>query len=176
LDQLLAGVERRAFRIAELATRNRDEALDVVQDAMFKLVQQYGDRETSEWRPLFYRILQTRIQDWRRRQWVRHRFRVWGMGNQDPDNDPDEQFIENLPDPCPTDPSEHVSHKRAMKALDQHLRNLPFRQRQAFLLRTWEGLNVAQTAQAMGCSEGSVKTHYSRAIHFLRTRLAEHWP
>ena len=169
-------MERRAFRMAQFATRNRDEALDLVQDAMFKLVQRYGDRDESEWCPLFYRVLQSRIQDWHRRTWVRNRWRVWFTSRASRENDHEEDWIDTIPDQGTSDPSMQVAHKQAFAALETALRDLPLRQQQAFLLRTWEGFDVAQTAQAMGCSEGSVKTHYSRAIHTLRARLEEHHP
>lgn len=161
--------------MAELATRNRDEALDLVQDTMFKLVQRYVDRDESEWGPLFYRILQNRIQDWHRRNWVRTRWRVWFQG--DPESEEGEgNPIEHIPDPTIPDPTDQIAKKRAAAALDGALHELPLRQQQAFLLRAWEGYDVAETARSMGCSEGSVKTHYSRAVHTLRKRLEDHWP
>ena len=168
MDRFLAGVERRAFRMAQFATRNRDEALDLVQEAMFKLVQRYADREESEWGPLFYRILQSRIQDWHRRNWVRNKWHVFVTAGSATMESSLEDPMALVPDPRATDLSEQVAH------LEATLQDLPFRQRQAFLLRAWEGFDVAQTAQAMGCSQGSVKTHYSRAIHTLRIRLADH--
>ena len=160
--------------MAQFATRNRDEALDLVQEAMFKLVQRYADREESEWGPLFYRILQSRIQDWHRRNWVRNKWQVFLTSRTATDEQSLEDPMAMIPDPRATDLSEQIAHKRAVAALEATLQDLPFRQRQAFLLRAWEGFDVAQTAQAMGCSQGSVKTHYSRAIHSLRTRLADH--
>lgn len=160
--------------MAQFATRNRDEALDLVQEAMFKLVQRYADRDKSEWGPLFYRILQSRIQDWHRRNWVRNKWQVLLTSRSATDEQSAEDPMAMIPDPRATDLSEQVAHKRAAAALETTLQELPLRQRQAFLLRAWEGFDVAQTAQAMGCSQGSVKTHYSRAIHSLRTRLADH--
>ncbi len=163
--------------MARFAIRNRDDALDVVQEAMFKLVQQYSDWSESEWGPLFYRILQNCIRDWHRRHWVRNRWRVWFSASVSDEGESLEQdALESLADPNACDLVTHVAHKRATAALEQALRELPFRQRQAFLLRAWEGFNVAQTAQAMGCTEGSIKTHYFRAVHSLRERLAEHYP
>ena len=169
-------MERRAFRIAQLATRDRDEALDLVQDAMFKLVQRYADRSETEWGPLFYRILQNRIQDWHRRTWVRNKWHLWLSSGTDSEEESTEDPMAMLPDPRLPDLSDHVAHKRAAVALETALQDLPFRQRQAFLLRAWEGFDVAETAQAMGCSSGSVKTHYSRAVHTLRDRLGDHYP
>lgn len=173
LDQFLAGVERRAYRIARIATGNDDEALDLVQEAMMKLVQRYGDRETAEWGPLFHCILQSRIRDWYRRARVRQRWREWfgGPRGEDDAEDP----LEAVPDSLAL-PDEELKRKRACAALETALRTLPVRQQQAFLLRAWEQLDVAATAAAMKCSEGSVKTHFFRAVRALRKQLGEHWP
>jgi len=176
LDHFLAKVERRAFRMAQLATGDQDEALDIVQDSMVKLVQRYSDREESEWGPLFHTILQSRIKDWHRRNWVRTRWRVWFPGGHPSDEREDDDPIQQLPDPQARDPGAQLESTQAMTALDQSLHQLPPRQQQAFLLRAWEGFNVTETAQAMGCSEGSVKTHYSRAVHALRKYLKDHRP
>ena len=172
LDRFLASVERRALRMAEFATGSRDEALDIVQDAMLVLVRRYGRRGESDWPPLFHRILQSRILDWHRRHKVRNRWLAW-LG---PDSDDDEDPLAALPDPGARRPEDELGNTRAGAALEAALQRLPLRQQQAFLLRTWEGLDVAETAAAMGCSEGSVKTHYSRAVHTLRELLEDHWP
>ncbi len=169
-------MERRAFCIAHITTRDRDEALDLVQDAMLKLVQNYRSRGEAEWKPLFYRILQRRIQDWRRRTWVRNRWRVWYDKATGEDEGEREDPIERAADPAGANPADQVSNKRGVKALQGELQKLPFRQRQAFLLRAWEDLSVDETARTMGCSTGSVKTHYSRAVHVLRERLKGYKP
>lgn len=171
MDRFLAGVERRAFVQARMATGSADEALDIVQDAMLQLVQHYSGRDENEWAPLFHRILQRRIYDWYRRARVRNRWRHWFIREDDDDPDP----LENLPDPAMTDPSNLSATDQTMAALKAAVARLPLRQQQAFLLRTWDGLDVEETARAMGCSAGSVKTHYSRAVHTLRERLKEHW-
>jgi len=173
LNQFLAEVERRALRIAEIAVRDRDEALDLVQNAMIKLARNYVDRPIAEWTPLFYRILQNGIRDWHRRQNVRNRVMVFfGRGlSEDSDYDP----IAAAPDPGGRTPDEQLQARQAMEELEIALGELPTRQREAFMLRAFEGLDVAGTATAMGCSDGSVKTHYSRAIHTLRDKLGEHW-
>lgn len=173
LNQFFAEVERRALRIAEIAVRDRDEALDLVQEAMIKLARNYLSRPTDEWTPLFYRILQNGIRDWHRRQNVRNRVMVWfGRGSRDEANyDP----VAEAPDPSGRSPDELLSNQQAMGALERAVGELPARQREAFMLRTFEGLDVAGTAAAMGCSQGSVKTHYSRAVHSLRETLGEHW-
>ena len=170
MNSFLARVEGRALRIAEIATGNRDDALDLVQDAMMKLAQSYGHKDEGEWPPLFHRILQSGIRDWYRRQKVRNRFRSWlGLGNVDGENDP----IANHSDRPSMGPSSRLEADDFSTELEAALTALPLRQQQAFLLRTWEGFNVAQTAHAMGCSPGSVKTHYSRAVHSLREQLEE---
>ena len=173
MERFLAEVERRALRIAVLSVGDRDEALDIVQDAMFKLVRNYGGRPSEEWRPLFFRILANRITDQQRRQTVRQRVIAWlAPAGDDDDSDP----IAELPDTRPVAPDEVLGRADAMAALEAAVGTLPGRQRQAFLLRSLEGLDVAETAAAMGCSEGSVKTHYSRAVHSLRSVLGDHWP
>lgn len=164
-------MERRAFKIALLATANSDEALDVVQDAMLAFVKRYASRPTGEWGVLFHRTLQSRITDWHRRMSVRNRFRGWLGGNdQDPD---DEDPINTVADTATPDPVRQMMRRDLGAAIENALRTLPLRQQQAFLLRAWEGFDVAETAFAMGCSEGSVKTHYSRAVHTLRNHLEE---
>jgi RNA polymerase sigma-70 factor (ECF subfamily) len=172
LNRFFAEVEKRALRIAEINIRDRDEALDLVQDAMIRLARNYAGRPDNEWAPLFYRILQNRIRDWQRRQVVRNRVMVWfGKGNEDNDYDP----VAAAPDPAGRSPDEELQTHEAMQSLEAAISGLPGRQREAFMLRTFEGLDVAGTATAMGCSQGSVKTHYSRAVHSLRETLGEHW-
>ena len=174
LNRFLAEVERRALRIAEIGVRDRDDAMDLVQDAMVKLVRKYSDRSSDEWTPLFYRILQNGVRDWHRRQAVRNRVMVWfGRGKHD---DEDYDVVAAAPDPIGRSPDEELQNSEAMDSLENAVHGLPTRQREAFMLRTFEGLDVAGTAVAMGCSQGSVKTHYSRAIHSLRDTLGEHGP
>ena len=173
LNQFLAEVERRALRMAEIAVRDRDDALDLVQDAMIKLVRKYANRPSTEWAPLFFRILQNGIRDWHRRQKVRNRVMVWFGRSTSGDDDYD--ITANVPDPAGRTPDEQLQTNEAMQHLELAIQNLPNRQREAFMLRTFQGLDVAATATAMGCSDGSVKTHYSRAIHSLRDTLGEHW-
>jgi RNA polymerase sigma-70 factor (ECF subfamily) len=173
LNQFLAEVERRALRMAEIAVRDRDDALDLVQDAMIKLARKYANRPSTEWAPLFFRILQNGIRDWHRRQKVRNRVMVWFGRSTSGDDDYD--FAANVPDPAGRTPDEQLQTNEAMQHLELAIQNLPNRQREAFMLRTFQGLDVAATATAMGCSDGSVKTHYSRAIHSLRDTLGEHW-
>lgn len=171
LDQFLTGVEKRAFKIAQLALRNDDDALDAVQDAMMKLVQSYASRPEAEWRPLFYRILSNRIRDMQRRRTVRGRIMSW-LPMRDSEDDEEIDPIAAAPSPEAT-PAQRLELDEAISVLEQALAELPARQQEAFLLRNFEGLDVSETASAMGCSEGSVKTHYFRALATLRARLGE---
>lgn len=171
LDRFLAEVEKRALRIAEISLRDRDEALDLVQNAMIKLVRKYSGRPSEEWTPLFYRILQNGARDWHRRQAVRKRVVVWFGGSGDDEYD----VIAAAPDTVGRAPDAELESHEAMQSLELALLALPKRQQEAFMLRTFEGLDVAGTAKAMGCSQGSVKTHYSRAVHSLRDTLGDHW-
>lgn len=174
LDGFLATVERRALRIAQFATRDRDEALDLVQDAMMNLARSYGHYPAAEWPPLFYRILHNRIRDWQRRQSVKNRMFFW-RDTPPLDEEPREDLVERIADPGPSADS-RLRQAETMKKLETGLRLLPGRQREAFILRIWEGLSVEQTARAMGCSGGSVKTHLSRALAALRAYLQGVWP
>jgi len=171
LEAFLTDVERRAFRIAQLALSHEADALDVVQDAMLQLSTRYATRPAEEWKPLFYRILQNRIRDVQRRRSVRNRVMAmmpWRQEEDDADLDP----IATAVDEGPTPPTQ-LEGDEIMQALEQALKELPGRQREAFLLRNFEGLDVAETAAAMKCSQGSVKTHYFRALQSLRAKLGE---
>ncbi len=172
LDRFLAGVERRAFRIAQCALRDADDAHDVVQVAMLRLAQSYAARPAEEWKPLFYRILYNGIRDLQRRHGVRRRFLGWLPGASQRDHEAGEDPLEQVPDAAPG-PLQQLAADEAMQHLDRALQGLPARQFEAFTLRCLEGLDVAATAAAMGCSEGSVKTHYFRALQVLRAELAE---
>jgi RNA polymerase sigma-70 factor (ECF subfamily) len=175
LDRFLADVERRAFKMAKFASRNTDEALDLVQEVMFEFVRRYSARPEGEWKALFYRILHSRITDWHRRAFVRKRLFLGWLGRKDEEGE-QEDPLQNLPDPTSPNPYDQVTRQEKMTALEKAVRTLPLRQQQAFLLRAWEGMDVAQAAFAMACSEGSVKTHYSRAVHALRGLLEDFRP
>jgi RNA polymerase sigma-70 factor (ECF subfamily) len=168
LDGFLAQIERRAYQMALFAVTEREAALDLVQEAMLRLVRRYADRPEAQWRPLFYRILHNLINDYHRRGKWRNLFHSWFGGE-------DEEMSGLEAERQPDDPMQLFANEQAMTQLEAALTALPLRQRQAFLLRTWEGLDVSDTAQAMGCSEGSVKTHTARAMQSLRQALGEHW-
>lgn len=166
--------------MAVIATGNRDDALDVVQDAMLKLAHKYADRGQEEWGPLFHRILQNTIMDWHRRQKVRHSWQVFldvtGIRKTTDPADPPfgSANVGHSAAKVDSNPVLKLINERTIEALDMSLHRLPLRQQQAFLLRIWEGLSVEQTAQAMNCSQGSVKTHLSRALNTLREQLEDH--
>lgn len=167
--------------MARIATRNPDDALDIVQDAMLKLVEKYAHKPEEEWRYLFFRILQSRITDWHRRRKVRSAIMrcVQPFSNSDREFDSgdrgDSDMLEQVSAPTAGlyQPDRELERATQVEALKTSLEQLPLRQQQAFLLRLWEGFDVRQTAAAMSCSEGSVKTHYSRAIHTLRDQLEQ---
>ncbi len=173
LNQFLAGVELKAFKIAQAALRHEDDALDAVQDAMLQLARAYSDRPPEEWKPLFYRILENRIRDMQRRRTVRGRVMSWLPFRSD-DDDEEQDPIAQAPSADPQPPRK-LEIAETMGALEKAIQALPRRQQQVFMLRTLEGLDVAETATAMGCSEGSVKTHYFRALQALRAQLGDFW-
>jgi RNA polymerase sigma-70 factor (ECF subfamily) len=173
LNDFLASVELRAFKIAVIALRHEDDALDAVQDAMLQLARAYGARPEEEWKPLFYRILENRIRDVQRRRMTRNKviaWLPWRRGGDEDEEMPDP--IEQAASPEPP-PGQRLEIDEAIAALEGALNELPRRQQQAFMLRSLEGMDVAQTAAAMGCSEGSVKTHYFRALNALREKLGD---
>ena len=171
LATFLAEVERRAFKQAVFAVRDEHLALDLVQDAMLKLAEKYAGKPVAELPLLFQRILQNGIRDYYRRQRVRS---LWTVllsslqGKQDEDDhDPlDTVEVTQGPGVIPG-PVQELERSQVIGLIEDGLKNLPARQREAFLLRYWEDLDVQETAAAMGCSEGSVKTHCSRAAHAL---------
>ena len=176
LSAFLESVERRAFKQAVFAVRDEQAALDIVQDAMLRLAEKYGDRPAAELPLLFHRIVQNAIRDWYRRQKVRS---LWttllsslspGRG-EDEDQDPLET-LQSADASNPEDaPGARLEQAQVLEIIEQELTKLPARQREAFIMRYWDELDVAQTAQVMGCSEGSVKTHCSRATHALASAL-----
>ncbi|HZX81441.1 MAG TPA: RNA polymerase sigma factor [Lysobacter sp.] len=163
LDAFLASVSGRAFRFAELGLRHREDALDAVQDAMVKMLA-YAQRPSSEWTPLFWSVLRSRIIDLQRRRTFRLKWMT-------PAPAEDEGTIDWV-DPGP-DPSRHNDSREAYARLAAALQTLPARQREAFTLRVLEELDVGTTARVMGCSEGSVKTHLSRARDALSKQLED---
>ena len=169
------GVEKRAFKQAMFAVRDQDAALDIVQDAMLRLAEKYGHLPAGELPALFHRIVQNAIRDWFRRQKVRS---LWttllsslGPGREDDDQDPLETLQAAGGSETDEGPAAHLEQAQVLEIIRQEISRLPARQREAFILRYWEELDVAETARAMNCSEGSVKTHCSRAAHALASAL-----
>jgi RNA polymerase sigma-70 factor (ECF subfamily) len=175
LSHFLAGVERRAYKQALFAVRDDEAALDIVQDAMMRLAEKYGGKPAEELPLLFQRILQNAIRDYYRRRKVRS---LWttllsslGGKREDDDSDPLETLEAEAGPTQEKSPDEQLEQAQLVEIIEKELRRLPARQREAFLLRYWEEFDVAETAAAMGCSEGSVKTHCSRATHALAAAL-----
>lgn len=166
INRFLASVEKRAFRMAHVATGQREDALDILQDTMCKFVEKYAGRDAASWYPLFYTILQSRIRDWYRREKVRNRFRTWFGDHSDENN---ASF--DCPDETTAGPVDQLQRIQRLQEAERVIRSLPIRQQQAFMLRVFESCDVRQTAEIMGCSEGSVKTHFARAMATLKEKL-----
>ena len=168
LNRFLASVEKRAYAMALTAVRNPEDALDIVQDVMFALARKYATKDSADWRPLFYRMLNNRIMDFHRaasskRRWFG--FKLGADGAADP--------VTELSAPHSGNPERRAALDTAVERVADHVGRLPRRQREAFMMRAWEGMDVKTAARAMRCSEGSVKTHYSRAVHALRGALED---
>ena len=175
LSDFLVSVEKRAFKRTFYNVRDEEAALDIVQDSMMKLAENYGDKPSAELPMLFHRILSNTTLDWFRRKKTRNA--LFSNFAEFESNDTDEDFnlLESLSS------SEDFQHSNSaenifksneiVREIEKEIENLPPRQREAFLLRYWEELDVSETAAAMGCTEGSVKTHCSRAVHALMLAL-----
>jgi RNA polymerase sigma-70 factor (ECF subfamily) len=178
LSDFLESVERRAFKQTAYAVRDEHVALDIVQDAMMKLTEKYADRPVTEFPMLFQRILQNTMRDFWRRQKVRN---VWTtllssfsvMGEDGEESDPLEVLTSANQD-ARDEPEVQLEQRQTMALIEDALYKLPRRQREAFFMRYWEDMDVAETAAAMGCSQGSVKTHCSRAVRAMANTLEKH--
>lgn len=169
IEQFLKEVSHRAYRQAMFAVKNEESALDLVQESMLKLSDKYGDKPAAELPLLFTRILQTTILDYHRRQKVRNTWTTLFSSFQKDDED-EFDVLESLmaaDGSCNLSAQDEVELSQNMDAIQKAVELLPDRQRQAFLLRYWEEMDLAETAAIMGCSEGSVKTHCSRATKTL---------
>ena len=171
MSDFLASVERRAFKQAVFAVQEDESALDIVQDSMMRLAEKYSEKPAGELPMLFQRILQNAIRDYFRRTKVRSTWTTllsgMGLGGEDDDADPLEIMeVDDLAN-VPVSPVAQMEQAQLMGTIEDAVKSLPSRQREAFMLRYWEELDVSETAKVMGCSEGSVKTHCSRATHAL---------
>ncbi len=175
LADFLKSVEKRAFKRTAFNVRDDESALDIVQDAMIRLAERYADRPAEEWPMLFQRILSNTTLDWFRRQKTRNALfsNISDFGTDAEGEDFD--FLENLgglSEPGLGESAEDQTHrKQVFHQIEAEIQELPPRQREAFLLRYWEEMNLSETAAAMGCTEGSVKTHCSRAVQTLGKAL-----
>jgi len=173
LDAFLAEEEQKAFRVARVSVGNDDDAMDVIQDAMLKFVHKYAEKSSDQWRPLFYKIVYSRLTDFhRRRNFRRGIMQFWGSHDDEQHNrlEIDNVVAANL------DPQQQLQVDGALEQLQQALANLPLRQQQAVLMRAWHGFDTNETARIMQVSTGSVKTHYSRGLEKLRDSLGADWP
>ncbi|BBO21592.1 MAG: RNA polymerase sigma24 factor [Candidatus Desulfobacillus denitrificans] len=174
MSDFLASVERRAYKQALFAVRDEETALDIVQDSMLKLAEKYGDKPAAELPMLFQRILQNTIRDFYRRQKVRS---LWTTllsafsSSEEDESDPLETLEIEEGSYSLATPHASFEQSQLIEIIEEEIKKLPPRQREAFLMRYWEDMDIAETAAAMGCSEGSVKTHCSRATHSLATAL-----
>jgi RNA polymerase sigma-70 factor (ECF subfamily) len=169
LEAFLREVSVRAFRIARITLRDDADSYDAVQEAMIRMASRYADRDAKEWPPLFHAILRNCVHDEQRRRRSRGTLIDWltRLAGKDDETAPP-QWLASVPGP-----DAELQTDQELVRLERALSELPARQREAFLLRSVEELDVAQTAKVMRCSEGSVKTHYSRAVHALRDKLGE---
>ncbi|MFM7459900.1 MAG: RNA polymerase sigma factor [Burkholderiales bacterium] len=175
LSDFLASVERRAFKQAVFAVKDDDSALDVVQDSMLRLSEKYADRPSEELPMLFQKILQNAIRDWFRRSKVRSTWTTLFSSFSSKDEEDEFDILETLAaeqaSNIPVSPDDRLEQSQVVGAIEAAVEKLPARQREAFMLRYWEDFDVAETASVMGCSEGSVKTHCSRAVSALSALL-----
>ena len=175
LTDFLKSVEKRAFKRTAFTVRDDDSALDIVQDAMIRLAERYADRPSQEWPLLFQRILANATMDWFRRQKVRNALFTSMEELESTDDDSGFDLLEYLATAGGSSGTESAAdgayRSQVMMIIESEISELPARQREAFLLRYWEEMDVAETAQVMGCSEGSVKTHCSRAVNTLAKAL-----
>jgi RNA polymerase sigma-70 factor (ECF subfamily) len=163
LNRFFGEVEKRAFRIARFAVRHDADALDLVQDAMMKLAERYAHKSPDQWARLFHRILYNGIKDPQRR---RQRRGTESTGDAS-------EWLDEAVDSGADEPLDYLAMDRTGQLLMRAIADLPLRQRQCLLLRSWEGYSVQDTARVMGCTPGSVKTHYARALAKLREQLED---
>ena len=172
MEQFLIEIEKKAYRMVEISVRDHGEAMDILQEGMIKLVTSYSNKPSQQWKPLFYRILNNKIIDWHRHQKVKNLVFFWRSDKSD-DNDDVIDPIDNIEDQYSGQkvPVEALEKLQQQESVVAALSALSVKQQQCFMLRSWEGMSVAETANIMGCSTGSVKTHYSRAVAKIKQML-----
>ena len=175
MEQFLCYIEQRAFHYIRTSVGNIEDTHDIVQESMYKLVQKYAGKSPAEWKPLLYRIMSSKVTDFHRRRAIREKF-IFKTPVRVP---VEEDYLQSQAlDAIARDseaPLPSLERELRVDKLIQSIRELSLRQQQAFMLRCWEGMSTRDTAIAMGCSEGSVKTHYSRAMIQLREQLEDHY-
>ena len=175
MEQFLSYIEQRAFHYIRASVGNIEDTHDIVQESMYKLVQKYAEKSPAEWKPLLYRIMSSKVTDFHRRRAIREKF-IFKTPVRVP---VEEDYLQSQAlDAIARDseaPLPSLERELRVDKLIQSIRELSLRQQQAFMLRCWEGMSTKDTAIAMGCSEGSVKTHYSRAMIQLREQLEDHY-
>ena len=180
ISDFLKSVENRAFKRSLYHVRNEESALDIVQDSMMKLVEHYSHKPASELPLLFQKILSNSTIDWFRRQKTHkaHFSNLDDFEDAQGENDPDalSHLLAANASFAQESSESQAERSQTLRQIEQELEHLPARQREAFLLRYSEEMDLAETAAIMGCSQGSVKTHYFRAMHALREKLEDHWP
>jgi RNA polymerase sigma-70 factor (ECF subfamily) len=176
MEAFLKSVEKKAFRIIQIATGGADDALDILQESMMAFVRNYSNKNESEWRPLFYKVVQNKIRDWLRKEKLKRLFFFSMPAHQQEESEIMADPIDTAPDLQTANPLTGAKTSQAIAKLDIILKQLPRREQQVFLLRAWEGLSTSETATAMKCTEGTVKTHYFRALSKLKEELKGVWP
>ena len=176
MEEFLKSVEKNAFRMIQIATGGSDDALDILQDSMMAFVRNYSKKNELEWKPLFYKVVQNKIRDWFRKEKLKRLFFACVPGRRSHDSENLHNPIESVRDKKVIDPLTGIKTSQAMERLHDVLNQLPRRQQQVFLLRAWEGLSTKEAAMAMNCTEGTVKTHYFRAVNKLKHELEGTWP
>lgn len=169
INSFLKHIEKKAYRMVFMSVGGHADAIDLLQDSMLKLVVKYSDKTPSEWKPLFYRILSNKMTDWHRHQKLKNMLFFWKPA--DSEESDDNWLVDEAKKMMV--PEDELNKEQQQAVVLQELSTLSEKQRQCFLLRSWEGLSVAETAKAMECSQGSVKTHYFRAVGKLRSVLDE---
>lgn len=174
IDQWVKEIGRRGLIMANLALQYHDVSQDIVQDSLLAFISRYTDKPPEQWTPLFYTILRSQIMDYKRKQARRGKWLTW-FNRYDEDGE-EEDPINQIATQTDENPETLLANANDIATVQHVLSQLPDRQQQVFLLRVWEGLDIKTTATIMGCSESSVKTHYTRALHALRDGLQEPKP